>query len=215
MTKPVYDPTIKPSFKNRENECTKTEDGRTVFLSRSNAVCVPVTAILSNGEMYVLMSRRGEGTPDYQHHFNLVCGYLDNDETLAEAAIREVWEETGFYTEAVDKSHVIFDIKKMPWDIGDNPKPGTRQNITHRFGFIFKINTLNDLPPLTTDNCEKGEVSEVVWMNHKDVLNILSSNEKGDPKLYNIWAFNHYDLYRIWAEKVKFIAELDEFKNNA
>lgn len=198
----VYDRSITPDLKNCENECTKTEDGRTVFLSRSVAVCIPVAALLPSGEVYVLISRRGEKTPDYQHHYNLVCGYLDHDETMAEAAIRELWEETGFYTEAVSKEYVVNDVNRMPWDIDDKPKPGTRQNITNRFEFVFKINTINDLPELSTSNCEEGEVSEAVWMNHEDVMNILDSSDKGDPNIYKLWAFNHFKLYREWFNRL-------------
>lgn len=188
-----------PKFRNTENECVKTEDGRTVFLSRSSAVCVVVAAELPSGRRYYLLSQRGENTPDYQYHWNLICGYVDYDETLSEAAIREVWEETGFYIPDVGPNHVVRPITSMPWGISDTPKPNSRQNITHRFEFIFRVSSLNDLPKLTNDNAAKGEVEESAWVDEQTVYLMTPAECKLDLNNHMVWAFNHGHLIREWS----------------
>ena len=90
-------------FKNTPNECVELKDGKKVFLSRALTVCVPVTAINKFNEKFYLVSIRGSKTPDFQHCFNIVCGYLDYDECLIEASKRELFEETGFFVDAVNK----------------------------------------------------------------------------------------------------------------
>ncbi len=191
---------INPKFNNTDNECVKTEDGQTVFLSRSSAVCVVVVAELPCGRRYCLLSQRGDNTPDYQFHWNLICGYVDYDETLAEAAIREVWEETGFYIPDIPDNQVIVPIGSMPWEINDEPTPNTRQNITHRFEFVFRINSIADLPKLTTDNAAKGEVQESAWIGERTASAIAPGDFGFNPKNEMVWAFNHWHLIRKWAE---------------
>ena len=58
------------------------------WFSRSNAVVCVTFAKDLDGIVYVLASDRGEGTPDpeFVGAWNLVCGYLDFNETLEEAA---------------------------------------------------------------------------------------------------------------------------------
>lgn len=50
-------------FNNVENECVKTVDGRTVWLSRSMAVCNTIM-VKHEDRTYVLMVKRGPGCPD-------------------------------------------------------------------------------------------------------------------------------------------------------
>lgn len=68
--------------------------GETVWVHRSIAVVGFVFCKINN-EWCVLANQRGEGAPDFQGYWNCPCGYLDFDETLAEACSREIYEETG------------------------------------------------------------------------------------------------------------------------
>lgn len=190
----------KPVFKNRENEQTKTEDGRTIFLSRSCAICVPVAARDSSGQLYLLLSRRGENTPNFQHAYNHVCGYLDYNETLEEAAKRELWEEVGLNVDALEKEKVLYPIETSPWSINSKPE-GSVQNVTIRFGLFFECETKSDLPQLSTDYCEEGEVSEAVWLEYEEALKIISFDGT-DPLKEKQWAFNHFDICREWLDKI-------------
>jgi len=186
-----------PTFNNKPNECVTLADGRTVFLSRSTAVCVAVTALV-NGKLYTLVSHRGKGVPNYQYHQNLICGYLDYNETLHEAALREVWEETGFDISSINKG-IVYGIQNPPWAISDLPK-GKVQNITHRYGFVFKVDSLDDLPTLSNAYSEKDEVITSEWVSHKDLLLLLDNNPEEPEKS---WAFNHFFVYREWVSLIK------------
>lgn len=186
---------MKPIFKNTPNECTKTEDGRTVFLSRSIAVCVPIMAVTANDECFMLISQRGAGTPDFQYHYNLVCGYLDFDENLHEAAKREIWEETGFNIDDIPKDDVFYRLEQYPWAICSEPT-SNKQNVTMRYGLVFRIDDTSCLPKLTNKNCEPNEVIESIWMDYNECLKMDGSESKIDPIENKVWAFNHFDVLR-------------------
>lgn len=205
MNNPNYDSTAIPQFNNRQNEQVELVDGRVVFLARDPAICVPVSAITSDGRVFTALSRRGEGVPNFHHHYNLVCGYVDQDETIAEAAKRELWEEIGLNVDAFNKDVVLFDIVKMPWDIGDQSRSG-KQNITLRYGFVFKVEDESQLPELTNKYSEESEVSEVYWESHENALNLYRDHEDRNPDIdalkEKVWAFNHFELYRTWHEGI-------------
>lgn len=73
--------------------------GETVWVHRSIAVAGFIFCRINN-EWCVLANQRGEGAPDFQGYWNCPCGYLDFDETLAEACSREIYEETGVKIES-------------------------------------------------------------------------------------------------------------------
>ena len=102
------------TFKNRHNTCIK-QDGKEYWISRS--VAVIGTIFMKNtkdNELYVLLSKRGEGTPDCKGYWNLACGYMDFDENGTDAVRREVWEETGLdLDEIVDKYQIAFGHEKI------------------------------------------------------------------------------------------------------
>ena len=156
-----------PTFNNRENEAVDLPDGRKVWLSRSCAVVVNVWYIGADLRPYVLMGKRGPGCPDEVGKWVLPCGYLDYDETLAQAAIREVFEETGLDISGIksnDEHFILWDnltVNGQPYLVNSIPRDDTRQNITHYFGFVI---TGGDMPELSTDNCEPGEVEALEWV---------------------------------------------------
>ena len=76
------------------NNFSIEHEGKIYWISRSMAVVCFVFAYI-DGRWCVLANQRGEGTPDFQGYWNAPCGYLDYNETLEQAAIREVYEETG------------------------------------------------------------------------------------------------------------------------
>lgn len=82
------------TFINMKNFPLLDENGKEWWISRSIAVTGCIFTFL-NGKWCVLANKRGEGTPDFQGMWNMPCGYLDFDETTAQAVIREVYEETG------------------------------------------------------------------------------------------------------------------------
>jgi len=167
-------------FKNKQNEfVTKENIGeRGFFISRSVAVVASVLVEKDN-ETYVLIGKRGQGTPDFQGCWNMPCGYLDFEESATEAVHRELFEETGLDLEELLKNskHHIIDLEQ-PWFVQHEPN-GNRQNVTLRFGVYVRID--GELPELTNENCEEDEVDELLWMNVNDV-------DKYE------WAFKHDEV---------------------
>ena len=154
-------------------------EGKTYWISRSVAVTCFVFAPV-DGEWCVLANLRGPNTPDFQGYWNCPCGYLDFNETTAQAAMREVYEETG----------VVLDKVKL-WEISDKPDEN-RQNIVFRFYTI-----LPKAPELNSDSNarggEKGEVSECDWM----PIRLLP--------VYQHFAFNHDVLAEKLARQLNLI----------
>lgn len=158
--------------------------GREFWISRSIAAVVCILAKDLRGNRYVLAVQRGEGTPDpeYVGAYCMPCGYLDFDETVKEAAQREVKEETGI-------TFPISDFKLI--NINDNPNSDKRQNVTFRFLVKSEV-PIEDLGKLiTTKNAEKDEVSDVTFIKLSEINNFR-------------WAFNHEELIKeISFEKEK------------
>lgn len=145
-------------FNNRLNECVTTTDGRQIWVSRSVAVAVTVIVVCDEVP-YVLVNQRGVGVPDFQGYWNLVCGYLDYDETTEEAAVREVWEECGVNAlELLKHSEVEYFSK--PWDVGSTPN-GEKQNVTIHHGLYAVV---DQLPELSNANNEPDETADIRWL---------------------------------------------------
>jgi 8-oxo-dGTP pyrophosphatase MutT (NUDIX family) len=161
-------------FTNRENEKVDLEDGRTVWLSRSVAVVVHVWMKV-DGVFYLLTGKRGPGCPDEVGRWNLPCGYLDWDEDLQQACQREVWEETG--VKLADylyqgKGKILVDAySDVPWLVtssitADNSK---KQNVSHHYGLVIEA---DELPPLSSENCEPGEISDLKWATKEEITEL-------------------------------------------
>ena len=152
------------------------DSGREYWISRSIAAVVCITAKSIHGDSYVLAVQRGKGTPDpeYVGAYCMPCGYLDYDETIVQAAQREVKEETGL-------TFPISDFKLV--SINDNPLGDKRQNVTFRYMVNSNV-PIEDLSKLfTTKNSEKDEVESIKFIKLKDIDNYE-------------WAFNHQELIK-------------------
>ena len=157
--------------------------GREYWISRSVCVLTIVKAFNIHGEECILVVQRGKGTPDpeYIGSYCLPCGYVDFDETIKQAAARELKEETGL-------TFPISDFNLI--GINDIPELDKRQNITFRFLIKTNIPT-EDLELLfTTKNSEKDEVSSIRFIRIKDV------------DLYD-WAFNHEELIKNYDKSTR------------
>lgn len=134
-----------------------TQDGKTYWIARNVAVsCFVFTAI--DGEWHVLANQRGTGTPDYQGYWNVPCGYLDYDETTKQAAMREVFEETGIRL----KDATFWTFQDSPWE--------NLQNVTFRYYSIIsdpQLRTLNE--NAKSRGGEQNEVNKIAWIPVKDI----------------------------------------------
>jgi len=185
-------------FTNRPNKIHKIGD-RLVWESRSVAVNGVIIIYMPVHEApYVLASRRGPNSADYQGMMNVVAGYLDWDETGTQALYRETWEEVGLdlqefaYPEKNGQDsapwyEIIRNDLDQPWHVKTLPS-ANRQNVSLRYGFACKMKT-SKFPDLSLSNNEvEGEVSEAWW---------LPVNEIG----LHQWAFGHDELVKEYLVK--------------
>lgn len=165
---------MNPEFKNIPNEQIETTDGRTFWISRSCAVIAQVCVFnTADQQWYILLGKRGSGTPDCQGYWNLPCGYLDWNETLGQAMVREVWEECGLHLPSLSK-HPQFGYSnnscilhegqyvEEPWSISDIPN-NPKQNVSMHFAVMLAWHG-EPLPALSNANAELNEVDDLAWV---------------------------------------------------
>jgi len=151
-------------FKNRNNICYDTKCGKSIWHSRN--VCVCVCIIRTNPDdqtrIQVLGAKRGQkGT--HKGEWCLPCGYLDWDETISQAAVREVYEEAGL---EIDLRDLDF------YEIDSNPKKFA-QNVTVHFILYYTGDQ-----EVSTKNAEEGELEDIRWFDFEDAVK-------------ETWAFGH------------------------
>ena len=147
------------------------KDGKEYWIARNIAVVCFVLAPINN-EWCILANQRGNGTPDFQGLWNVPCGYLDFDETTKQAAMREVFEETG-----IQLTYAKF------WGYDDSPYSNL-QNVTFRFYSIINNPQSNVINVNTKDRGgEANEVGAISWIP-------ISKINKFE------WAFNHDKLIK-------------------
>lgn len=146
---------------------------KTVFSGRFVAVSGFIYAIV-NGKYSVLANLRGPGTPDYQNHWNAVCGFLECFENSKEGIQREILEECGFIIDTNDLKIVHVETE---------PEECNNGNVTIRHrAFLGKI-----IPQyVKKEGGEENEVDGVKWIPIDDL---------DDYK----WAFNHRKTINLYA----------------
>ena len=155
-------------------QVTAKEDGKKYWISRAMATRSEVI-VQDNDQLYLLINKRGPGTPDFQGCWNITCGYLEYDVTLEENASKELLEETSVY------------IQSSKWKlqhIESDPERGNRQNVTAVYRVVLTMDEFNQSKALGyTLPIEGGEENEVssVWLMPLTMENINSIE----------WAFNH------------------------
>ncbi len=167
-------------FNNIQNKVYKTEDGP-IWHSRSCAIVAHVYCFLPDDTLAVLIGKRGP-KGDMPGLWNLPCGYMDWNENLKEALIREVFEETGLYLNGYEEDIVYGG--NQPFFVNSDPNEN-RQNIAMHTIICFHA---NELPALTNENAELGEVDELNWISFKGI-----NDEKHllDQLSTMKFAFNH------------------------
>ena len=150
-------------------------DGKKYWYSRSICTVALLFATDATGKWYVLANKRGL---DEKHKWNCPAGYLDFEETIAECATREVYEETGLKI-SPDILHLVF--------INDNPKE-IRQNVTFRYVGLLNEKVEDLSKQLNSSHSENNEVEEIKFIPVEDIDNYE-------------WAFNHDNLIKSYSPK--------------
>lgn len=187
----------KPVFNNRKNQPVEIPGGETIWNSRSCAVVAQICLYnQSDRNWYILLGKRGSGTPDFQGFWGLPCGYLDWDESLCEAVIREVWEECGLFLPSLS-SHPNFlysdsslvspePFSDAPWSITDRTD-NAKQNISMHYAVLVGWN--GALPELSDAFADPNEVDGLEWveMTKATELELAFGHQKRIAKLYADW----------------------------
>lgn len=156
------------------------ETGKEVWISRSVAVSVSVYTSINNKDC-VLANKRGPGLPNHVGQWNVVSGYLDFDETLRQAAVREVFEETGL---TIDPNNL--NLAR----IEDDPQ---RENQVILFRYYCWYS--GDKNAITNKNSEPNEVDEVKWIPLADLDKYEWTSENHKRTIRNIFITN-YGVYQ-------------------
>ncbi len=151
-------------FKNIENKKYETTCGKTLWHSRNVAVCSCVirTNPKDDTKIQVLAIKRGSAV-SHTGKYCFPCGYLDWAESVEDAAVREIYEESGLI---VDKKDLDF------YDIDSNPEKFL-QNVTIHFVHYY----VGNLEP-SLENASENEAESVGWFDFDEA-------EKLE------WAFDH------------------------
>lgn len=149
------------------------KDGKTYWVSRSVAAVVNVYAKI-NGEWCVLANERGSGLPNNVGKWNCPSGYLDYGETIRQAAIREVFEETGITLMNSEGLELM--------EVDDNP---TKENQTILFRYRYIVSPLNQIIGYLTDKySEPDEINDIKWIPIRQIHMLDWTSDKHMNKIY-------------------------------
>ncbi len=176
-------------FTSTPNRCVIV-DGEELWISRSVTV-LAILVVIYNGKAYVPLNKRGPDLPSEVGKWCLAGGYLDYDETIGGAVVREVWEELGLDLTEIQAKHRLEGSLDQPSLVFSEPRRS--QNVTMHYPLMVFLSQGAELPKLTPQ-VSTGEVTDVGWFtldkalemelafNHQDILRRCLSNE-----FANIW----------------------------
>lgn len=191
MDKPKFNNKPNPHVINKVIEGNMYVVNHDYFISRAIAVVGVVFISVVGKNMSVLVTKRSEKMRDEAGKYGVPCGYLDWGETLYEAMVREVYEETSLYLPDYEEFLVTNNNKKS-FTVHDEPSDN-RQNVSHIFLSIYDFNENVSKVPTEVESYKDKETAEVMWMS------LLDFYQKYDAE-YS-WAFNHNETIK---DAVKF-----------
>jgi len=137
-------------------------------MNRESVILTADIIVTSNGR--ILLIHRAK--PPFEDKLVLPGGHVESNETMLEAAVRELHEETCLVADPREL-HFLTYLDEP----GRDPRPG------RRVSFVFQIDLTVDDPRLEII-CASDDAREIVWRN----LASLSENEIG---------FDHFKAIRL------------------
>lgn len=120
-------------------------------------------------------------------HFTFAKGHLENNESLEEAALREIKEETSL--------DVILDTN-FKYKIQYAPDKNNLKNIKDVYYFVAKVKDNNQI----AKDCHDNEVQKISFLNFDDTIKILTYQNDKDALIsayqYIMEKENLYDLVK-------------------
>ncbi len=165
-------------FTSTPNRCVIV-DGKELWISRSITV-LAILVVVCDGNAYVPLNKRGPDLPSEVGKWCLAGGYLDYDETIGGAVMREVWEELGLDLHDLQANHRLVGSLDQPSLVFSEPRRS--QNVTMHYPLMVFLCEGVALPPLNPQ-VSPGEVTDVGWFTLSEVLEMEL-------------AFNHQDILR-------------------
>ena len=134
-------------------------NGQTLWYSRSLACSCIVFGYNKDNEICVLANKRGEGCEFNNFLWNVPGGFIDFDESAEQAAVRELYEETGVKVSSAEVTLAVFDTE---------PK-GNRQTMTASFTHRLPDDVDVEDIETTNEHSEPGEVAEIKFIPIKEI----------------------------------------------
>lgn len=158
------------TFNNTPNKKIIDSEGNPHWKSRPVAVVAPILWLTKQNQVYVPLAKRSPKMESFVGYWGLPCGFIDWDETAAQAIRREIYEEIG----------LLFpenDIPDQPTSVCTDPNDDEKQVISLRYLLSSYSEKLPELRP-------SDEALEPTWFHVNEL-----------PKKM---AFNHAKLLE-WA----------------
>ena len=177
------------TFKNKPNKFHVDKRGKFFWESRSCAVEINLFAIYKS-EIYILIEKRSTTMMDCPNLWAIPSGYLDYDESGWEAAMREVYEETGLditkYKDSIVENNYedVFHVITHP--------SHNRQNVILEYCVILDFDKSGQKFPIELEEYKNKEIDKIQWLNMREL----------DHNKYE-WAFNHNERIQNAFNKFK------------
>jgi ADP-ribose pyrophosphatase YjhB (NUDIX family) len=193
----------KPIFKNIPNKYISDDYWKSRCTSVQGFIFALMPEKINSEQMHILIIKRSENMDTEPNKFGVPCGYLDWNETLYEAMLREIYEETSLYIPDYD-DYIIFDNNKQPFFVDSNPNSiyNKRQNIEHNYVIVLDFSAASiDQFPKHIENYTSNETSLVKWMSWHDFsINELEwsfghNRRIGDAMVYYMEGFANNEWY--------------------
>ena len=177
---------MKPKFNNVGNPHIVMKHDIDCFISRSVTV-ISIVLISFESRAHLIVTKRSANMPDEPNKTCLPCGYLDYDETIYDAMVRETYEETSFYIPDY-KEFLVFNNNMKPVRILDNPKKDARQNISFIYMNIYDFDLKPHLFPM----------DEIIRYSSDEVqsVRVIPLSQVYDNTYELDWAFKHDEVIK-------------------